>query len=173
MTRMIDRLKATAIKTLKAGKKGKKVYADGGGLYLQVTPGSDSPSRSWIFRYVVAGREHAMGLGSVDFVSLLKAREKAAECRRLRYEGIDPLERRKAARASVAVAADKSTTFKEAAKRLIASKQKGWKNAKHASQWTSTLETYAYPVIGDLPVQAVDTGLVMKILDPIWSTKTE
>lgn len=174
MTRMIHRLSAAAIQTLKPGKKGKKVYADGGGLYLQVTPGSDSPSRSWIFRYVVAGHEHAMGLGPVEMVSLLKAREKAAECRKLRYEGIDPLDRRKAGRASVAVAAAKTvTTFREAAKRLIASKRKGWKNIKHAEQWSSTLETYAYPVIGDLPVQAVDTKLVMKILDPIWATKTE
>jgi Arm DNA-binding domain len=143
-------------------------------LYLQVTAGADDGfRRSWIFRYALAGKEHQAGLGPTHTINLTEARQKATELRKLLYEGKDPLQHRNALRASTAVEAAKATTFRAAAKRLIASKRKGWKNAKHAAQWGSTLETYAYPLIGDLPVQAVDTGLVMKILDPIWSTKTE
>jgi len=150
------------------------MHADGGNLCLQVSEAQDGGlRRSWIFRYAKGGKEHQMGLGPTHTITLADARAEATELRKVLYRGQDPLHQRKAGRASAAVEAAKATTFRDAAKRMIASKQKGWKNAKHASQWTSTLETYAYPLIGDLPVQAVDTGLVMKILDPIWSTKTE
>ena len=64
-------------------------------------------------------------------------------------------------------------TFRQCAEAYLAAHESSWKNAKHRAQWTSTLARYAYPVFGSLPVQAVDIGLVMKVLDPIWQTKTE
>jgi integrase len=145
-------------------------YLDGRGLYLQVRSES---SKSWLLKYSLEKRAREMGLGSAFDFSLADAREERDAMRKLIKRGIDPLELRKAERQAKKLEDAKAITFRAAAARLIASKRKGWKNIKHADQWASTLETYAYPVIGDLPIQAVDTGLVMKILDPIWSTKTE
>ena len=61
----------------------------------------------------------------------------------------------------------------ECAERYIAAHRAGWRNAKHANQWTVTLKTYAYPVFGELPVQTVDLGLVLKAVEPIWTAKPE
>lgn len=146
------------------------LHADGGGLYLQVAA---SGSKSWIYRYQLNGRRRDMGLGSVDVFSLTEAREKASAARRLVAEGIDPIDHRAAQQAATAAAAAKASTFKQAAEAFIDAKRSGWKNAKHASQWSTTLETYVYPTIGHLAVGAIDTALVCKVLDPIWRTKTE
>jgi integrase len=162
----IDLLSATKVKALK--RPGD--YLDGRGLYLQVR---SETSKSWLLKYSIEKRAREMGLGSAFDFSLADAREERDAMRKLIKRGIDPLDLRKAERQAKKLEAAKAITFRAAAVRLIASKRKGWKNEKHAGQWSSTLETYAYPVIGDLPVQSVDTGLVMKILDPIWSTKTE
>jgi integrase len=112
-------------------------------------------------------------LGSLSAVSLSDARTKAAECRALRQDGIDPIEARNAREAQAALDEAKAITFKQAAGRYIDLHRAGWKNAKHAAQWQSTLTTYAYPIIGALSVQAVDTALVCKVLEPIWTEKTE
>jgi integrase len=162
----VDLLSAAKVKSLKAPGD----YLDGRGLYLQVR---SQTSKSWLLKYSMDKRAREMGLGSALDFSLADAREERDALRKLIKRGIDPLELRKAERHAKKLEAAKAITFRAAAARLIASKRKGWKNKKHAAQWTATLETYAYPVIGDLPVQAVDTWLVMKILDPIWSTKTE
>jgi len=114
-----------------------------------------------------------MGLGSINAVSLSKAREKAGECRQLLRDGIDPIERRKAGRAQRQVEDLRSKTFKHCADKYISSHSAGWKNVKHASQWENTLKTYVYPVFGDLPVQSVDTALVIDVLESIWREKTE
>ena len=98
-----------------------------------------------------------MGLGSCITVSLAEARDRALECRKLRANEIDPIDARQAARREVALEQARSLTFREAAKTYIASHSAGWKNEKHAAQWTATLETYAYPLIGNLSIQAVDT----------------
>jgi len=171
---MIHRLSAVTIKTLKPGKNGKKaLYADGGGLWLQVTPGADSPSRSWLFRYTIAKVERAMGLGPLDLVSLAQAREKAAECRKMKYEGIDPLDRRDASKASAASQKAKLMTFDQCAAAFIKSHAPGWRSAKSEEQWTNSLAAYASPAFGAISVKDIDTALVMQALEPIWASKSE
>jgi integrase len=146
------------------------MHTDGGGLYLQVTKGG---ARTWIYRFMLNRRAREMGLGPLHTVSLAEAREKARECRKLRLEGIDPIEARKAKRAEERLAEATAMTFQECAEAYIAAHKAGWKSPKHAKQWPSTLETYVYPVFGALPVQAVDVGLIMKALEPIWQSKPE
>ncbi|MDP6574728.1 MAG: integrase arm-type DNA-binding domain-containing protein [Rhodospirillales bacterium] len=166
MARQIGKLKALNV----ARKKKPGMYADGGGLYLQVTAAG---SRSWIFRYALLGKTRYMGLGPLHAVGLADARKKAAAARQLRHDGIDPIDARNADIVRARLEAAKSISFREAAERHIEAHEAGWRNAKHASQWRSTLETYAHPIFGDLPVQAVDVALVMKVLEPIWAKKTE
>jgi hypothetical protein len=135
-------------------------YPDGGGLYLQVSP---SQSKSWIFRYTLRGRPREMGLGSENAVSLAQARRKAAECRGLLHNRIDPIDARDARRAQEALAEARSISFRQCAQAYVAAHRAGWKNAKHADQWTNTLETYCGPVIGALAVSDVDISLVLKV----------
>jgi integrase len=165
MVRTTRRL--TALKVERAKRPG--MYADGGGLYLQVTEGG----ASWIYRYMLAGRAREMGLGPLALFGLSEARAKALDARRLRHEGIDPIEARRAMRAQVRLDAVKAVTFMECAEAYIKAHRTGWRNGKHAGQWEATLATYAGPVIGALPVQAIDTALVLKVLEPIWATKPE
>lgn len=146
------------------------MLADGGGLYLQVSPAG---AKSWIFRFQLNGRRRDMGLGSLDVFSLADAREKATGARRLVAQGVDPIDHRAAQQAETVAAAAKSVTFRQAAEAYIDANRAGWRNAKHASQWSSTLERYVYPSFGHLPVGSIDTALVCKVLDPIWQTKTE
>jgi integrase len=114
-----------------------------------------------------------MGLGSYITVSLAEARDRALECRKLREKDIDPIDAREEARRQAAIERVKSLKFKDAATAYMAAHRVAWKNDKHAAQWTATLKTYAYPVIGDLPLHLIDTTLVMKVIEPIWSTKPE
>jgi len=179
--------KLTALMVSREKRPG--CYGDGGGLYLQVT---ERGSKSWIYRYWVAerdsttgeltrdpttkkvrGRAREMGLGSCITVSLAEARDRAIECRKLREKEIDPIDAREAARRQAALERARSLRFKEAAGTYMAAHRAAWQNDKHASQWTSTLETYAYPLIGEVSVQAIDTALVMKVIEPIWATKPE
>jgi integrase len=168
MVRQIGRLKALMVS--RAREKG--IYADGGGLYLQV---SAAGTKSWIFRYRLNGRKtpRDMGLGSLDTVTLAKARDKATDARNSILDGIDPIEARKAGRRSEALAAASALTFKDCAEKYIAAHKTGWRNAKHADQWASTLERYTYVSFGKLPVSVIDTALVLKAIEPIWETKTE
>jgi len=150
------------------------MHCDGGGLYLQCTEGADSSvRRSWLFRYATKGRERQMGLGPVDQVSLADARDRAAECRKLRESGIDPIEYRKAAQVQEALEAAKSMTFDECRDAYIKAHAPSWRNAKHNQQWLNTLQSYCSPIFGNIPVQAVDVSFVMNVLAPIWSTKPE
>jgi integrase len=114
-----------------------------------------------------------MGLGSLDAVSLADARSKAAECRKQREQGLDPIDARNALHAAAATERAKFVTFDQCAAKYIAAHRAGWRNPKHASQWKNTLATYASPALGKLPVGSVDVGLVMKVLEPIWATKPE
>lgn len=166
MARMSNRL--TALKVEKTKSHG--MYADGGGLYLRVT---NKGTKNWVLRYMLAGRPRWMGLGPVSLFGLQEARAKALDARRQRHGGVDPIEARKAARQQARLDAAKAITFKECAEKYIEAHKARWKNAKHATQWPSTLKTYAYPVIGSLPVQTIDTALVTKIIEPIWSKKLE
>jgi integrase len=145
-------------------------FGDGHGLYLQVI----SPSnRSWLLRYQRDGRERWMGLGPLHTFALKEARERARTARQQLKDGIDPLDARTAERAKQAVEAVKALTFEEAAQAYFDFHEKKWRNGKHRQQFLSTLKTYAYPVLGRLPIAAIDTGLVLKVVEPIWQDKTE
>jgi integrase len=160
--------KLTAVSILRLKVPG--YYGDGGGLVLQV---SSSGSKSWLFRYSCAGRKHEMGLGSVRTVDLAGAREKAKRCRAQLLEGKDPLDERRTANTTAALERGRQMTFDQCAAAYIDAHRSSWKNAKHAEQWENTLATYASPLIGVLPIAAVDTDLIVKVLSPIWKTKTE
>ena len=168
MARGIQRLSALRVEKL----KDPGYYADGAGLWLQVTP---SGTKSWIFRFMLNGRAREMGLGSLNTFGLAEARAKAADCRKLLHDGIDPIEARNAARAVADLASAKTLTFDQCADAYIASHRAGWKNGKHADQWENTLRDYVSPVFGSIPVSTVDTALVMKALerDKLWTTKSE
>jgi integrase len=166
MPKTVGRLTALKIsRELPAG-----MHADGAGLYLHV---SASGAKSWIYRYSLRHKAREMGLGSLSGLGLADARIKASECRALCQEGLDPIEVRKGREVQATLEAAKAITFKQAAEQYIEAKRPEWKNAKHASQWGSTLNTFTYPVIGAVSVQDVDTTLVQKVLEPIWLTKTE
>jgi integrase len=158
--------KLTALQVEKA-KPGLTLDSDG--LYLQV---GQNGNRSWIYRYTLNGKTRDMGLGSTKAITLKKARELAAEARALRAQGFDPIEHRRQQRSAVVVEAAKAVTFAEAAERFIIAHEAGWRNPKSRLQWRNTIATYANPVIGQLPTSAIDTNLVMKILQPAWATKT-
>jgi integrase len=166
MLRQIGRMSAVAV--ARATEKG--MYHDGGGLYLQVAANG---AKSWIYRYMLSGRAREMGLGPLHIISLSEARTRAAECRRLRLDGIDPIEARATKRDEAKLEAARSMTFDACARAYIDAHEAGWQNAKHREQWRNTLKTYASPEFGNLPVQAVDVRLIMKALEPIWHTKPE
>lgn len=179
------RNKLSAAKVTKCSRPG--YLLDGAGLYLQVasrtpkkpdeqkrTP-ADEVTKSWTFRYRdrVTTKLRELGLGPFPDVSLEEARGKAAELRAVLRDGRDPKAERDRKRAAWKAEAAKGMTFDQAAATCIADKRSGWKNKKHADQWTNTLATYASPVIGSLPVAAIDLPLIRKVLDPIWTTKNE
>jgi hypothetical protein len=160
--------KLTTLSVKRMSKPG--LYGDGDGLYLQVAAGG---TKAWILRYMRAARARKMGLGPFPVLSLVEARQKAFEGRRSLLQGIDPIDARNAARTEAVVRAARALTFAECGKAYIAAHQSGWRNEKHREQWSSTLVRYAFPVIGVLSVAAVDTALVLKVLEPIWNSKPE
>ena len=166
MARIIGRLNPLAV--TRAKRPG--LHPDGGGLYLQITkPGV----KSWLFRFMLNGKARAMGLGPLADVSLVHARGLAGACRRQLLEGVDPIEARRAQRTAAQLEMLKAVTFQQCAEAYIAAHKPGWRSAKHAEQWPNTLKAYAYPVFGALPVQQIDVALVMRMLEPIWTAKTE
>ena len=166
MARAFNRLKDLTVK--RATKPG--LYPDGAGLYLRVGP---TGAKAWVFRYRRDGRLHDLGLGPLHTISLAVARQRAQKCREQRLDGIDPLEAKRAGRAAARLEAAKTMTFEDCAVAYIAAHQAAWTNSKHRKQWPATLTAYAYPVFGALPVNAVDTALVMKVLEPLWVIRTE
>ena len=171
MGEMAKGLRVDRLSALSVGRaKTPGLYPDGRGLYLQVAP---SGARSWILRYRHGGRRRDMGLGAIDVVGLADARMKAAEARKLLDAGHDPIDARNAERAAQARAAAQGMTFEDAARACIDDRKAGWRNAKHAAQWLATLEAYAFPTMGDVAVSAIDSEIVLKVLRPIWSKKTE
>src|SRR6266480_3631106 len=158
-------LTAKAVETLDKG-----YYADGGGLYLQVT---ENGGRSWVFRYQRNGKRHDMGLGPVYLVGLAEARRLTLECRRCLFEGIDPLERKRSRVLAAAVQAAKTITFREAAEQYIAANHQAWHSRDHHARQGGRLRDWVYPVLGTLPVEAMDVALVMKVLEPIWHNMPE
>lgn len=140
------------------------------GLAMQI---NDSGARSWILRATVGARRRDIGLGGFPDVTLAGAREAARTARAKIKEGIDPVEESKAKRSALVAAQAAAITFGEAAAKFIEAHESGWKNAKHAAQWSSTLETYAFPTIGKIRVSDIETAHVITILEKIWTTKTE
>ena len=166
MARRSAVLTARRVQALKAPG----LYADGGGLYLQVVP---TGAKTWIFRFQLAGRRRDMGLGSASVYSLAEAREKASAARRLVAERIDPIDHRARRAAAATLEKAKALTFKTCAEGYLGAHRAGWRNPKHRAQWESTLDSYVYPVLGELAVQVIDVGLVMRAIEPIWSQKPE
>jgi integrase len=173
MGRPLNRLSVRRIKSLKRDGN----YADGGGLYLTVA--KDGRNKSWLFRYASGGRERWMGLGPIETVTLAEAREAALQCRKLRQQGVDPIEQRNAQRAAAKVAAAKTLTFDQCVASYLATHRSKWRSVRHSQQWDRTLRDYASPIIGRLPVASVDTALVMKVLQqdvegkPFWQARPE
>lgn len=148
-------------------------YSVGGaaGLHLQV---SGTGARSWILRTMVGSKRRDIGLGSAREVTLAKAREHAIEIKRkIREEGIDPVAERQSARSTLLAAQAKAITFEECARRVIDKKMKEASNTKHGKQWESTLETYAFPTLGNMSVADVELAHIIEVLRPHWETKTE
>jgi integrase len=145
-------------------------YACGHGLYLQV---SEWGTRSWIFRYQRDGRAVHLGLGSVIYVPLATARDRAFKLRQGLIAGADPLEAKRAERAAAQTAAIKTRTFRECAEAYIAAHEAGWRNGSSSEQWLQSLRDYVFPKLGVLPVGDIDTALVLSVLEPIWKTRTE
>jgi integrase len=171
MARQTERLSPGKVQKATGAAGKTTLLADGNGLYLRIGP---TGAKSWVLRYMAGRKSHDMGLGSLSLVGLREARERSLQQRRsLRLDGIDPIEKRRAARQAAMIEAASAMTFKDCAEAYIAAHKAGWKNPKHAAQWPSTLGTYVYPIFGALPVQAVDVGLVTKAIEPIWAKKPE
>jgi integrase len=164
--RQIHRL--TAMWVAKVSQPG--YFADGAGLYLQVSP---TLTKSWIFRYTRNGKSREMGVGSLRDVSLAEARVRAEEARKQLSHDIDPISVRDELRLQERLQRAGTISFAKCAEKYIAAHRAAWRNEKHADQWKNTLETYADPVIGALAVRDVDTELVLRVLEPIWVTKSE
>ncbi|HVD73064.1 MAG TPA: Arm DNA-binding domain-containing protein, partial [Xanthobacteraceae bacterium] len=129
-------------------------YACGPNLYLQI---SEWGTKSWLFRFRIRGRARHMGLGPVDLVTLAEARDKAHELRRQVLNGVDPLEAKRTTERALVLAEAKQRTFKETALAYIAAHEAGWKGDKSRQQWTLSLEKHAFPKLGALMVNEVDT----------------
>lgn len=147
-------------------------HAVGGvtGLYLCV---NEAKGRSWVLRILVGSKRRHVGLGGYPTVTLAQAREKAREVREQVLKGVDPVEERRAVLRDLKVRQASRRTFEEVAQAYIAYQEHSWKNKKHRKQWSSTLEAYAYPIIGQMPVDAVTEQSVIAVLEPIWKLKTE
>ena len=148
------------------------LHAVGGinGLGLKVTPAG---TRAWVLRTVVAGKRREYGVGGYPTVTLASARERARSMLDQLFAGIDPAVTKKQAKSALAAQRAKAVNFKTLAEQYIAQHEAGWKNAKHAAQWTSTLETYAFPTIGNMVAADIDTPSVLRVLEPIWTNKSE
>jgi Arm DNA-binding domain len=164
----------TAAQIEKGTKPGR--YGDGAGLYLLVR---SKETKFWLFRYTRHGKMREMGLGPAKgrtAVSLSQARAKARQLHAIFREGRDPLAESKAekakAEADAAKAQAEAITFAEVADMFIAAHEASWRSPKHRQQWQNTLRDHVLLAIGDLPVGSVDTGAVVKIIEPLWRKKT-
>ena len=144
------------------------LYGDGGGLWLQVTTSPlGHANRSWLFRFRLGGRRREMGLGAIHIVGLKEARERASELRRIVYRGSDPIAQRREERTSRAIETTKAMTFDECASAYAAAHSSKW-SRKHCHQWTTSISEFVSPIIGKLPVAAIDVALIIRVLEPIW-----
>ncbi len=164
-------LGALAVSKIVQSKKP-GMHAVGGvdGLLLQITK---TGATSWLLRVMIAGKRRGMGLGAYPSVGVAAAREKARAARRQIEEGLDPIELRHTIRREAVIARANTKTFDQCAKAMLEAKGLGWKNEKHRAQWSSTLLTYASPILGRMPVREIEMAHVLRVLSPIWTVKTE
>jgi integrase len=180
-TKKSERLTAKKVaKLIRRGVKGK--FHDGHGLHLQI---QNRNNASWFLRYERDGKEHFPGLGPVHIVGLKLARERAQALRLQLLNGVDPIAAKKAVKAQRALAAAKAMTFSQACAAYLQQHGAKWRNARHAQQWPSSLAAYAAPIIGKLPIDAIDVPLILKILEQpvparngspaggLWATRPE
>ena len=146
----------------KLTKRGR--VAVGHGAFLQI---SEFGTRSWVFRYVVNGRAHHVGLGSCTYVTLAEARQKAFEYRRLLAAGGDPLQAQRAAKGERLLASTPARTFQQVALEYIAQHEREWRSDHSRRQWRASLTRYAFPKIGSMAIADVDVAAVLSVLDPI------
>ena len=148
------------------------LWAVGGvaGLYLHV---NDRGARSWILRVVVGDKRRDMGLGGYPDIGVADARQKAREARLKIEQGIDPILLRKQAKSELMALQATDKTFEQAAGEYIKIHADSWSNDKHRKQWERTLAAYAFPVVGKLSLRHIRQEHILKILEPIWTTKTE
>lgn len=167
MAKKAKELSAMAVSRIKQNGR----FAVGGvdGLCLRVTGGS----RSWVLRVMIDTKRCDIGLGGFPDVPLGEARDKARELRKQIRDGINPIVERQTQRFQAKLQKAKKKTFQECSLAYIDAHQAAWKNDKHRKQWNSTLENYAFPIIGKLPVDDIETTLVMQVIEPIWHDKTE
>ena len=150
--------------------KAPGLYGDGAGLWLNVTEGG---SKSWVLRYTQGGKERRAGLGPFPEVTLAEARESAVNFRRQLRNGQDPVQEKRQAKAAAQAEQAKSVTFDWCAEKYIAAHKPSWKNPKHGDQWTNTIATYVSPIMGGTAVDRIETAHIMRVLEPIWTTKAE
>jgi integrase len=160
--------KLTALQVKSISDPGR--HGDGDGLYLNVAP---SGSKSWVQRIVIAGRRRDIGLGPFPTVSLAQARGMAASNRAAVADGRNPLAEKREAKAAAQQGAPSVPTFAQAALQVIELRRPTWSNPKHAAQWTATLRTYAFPVLGDMAVDSITAADALAVLEPIWTAKPE
>ena len=160
--------KLTALQVKSISDPGR--HGDGDGLYLNVAP---SGSKSWVQRIVIAGRRRDIGLGPFPTVSLAQARGMAASNRAAVADGRNPLAEKREAKAAAQQGVPSVPTFAQAALQVIELRRPTWSNPKHAAQWTATLRTYAFPVLGDMAVDSITAADALAVLEPIWTAKPE
>ncbi len=162
-----DRLTDRKIATLKIPG----FYADGDRLYLDH---KSPPSKYFVVRYTgLDGKSHDLGLGLYPAVSLGEARRRRDQALALLRSGVDPVEDPRRRKLAARIEQRRVMTFAQCARAFIRANEAAWRNAKHAKQWPATLQTYAYPVLGDLPVDAIETPHILQVLQPIWQDRTE
>ena len=165
------RLNFAFVKTVKySGRNGPDKYSDEHGLILRVMPAG---SKQWIWRGMVNGRRRDLGLGGFPYLSLAEAREKAMDYRRLARAGGDPATARPTPKPTTKPSKSRAPTFKKVAAEVIDFHRPTWRNPRSAAQWESSLRDYAYPVLGNKPVDEITSAHVLRVLQPIWNTKRE
>ena len=161
-------MRLTTKRVARALRTGRGRYPDGDGLYLQVTAVGRG---SWLLRYERAGKERMLGLGPIQTIGLAEARTRARTARQSLLDNIDPIDSRRAQKAQRALEQAKSMTFEQAARKFHSAHDGKWRNRRHAAEWLGSLERYVFPHIGALSIAAIDIGLVLKCIEPDWSTK--
>jgi integrase len=173
---MPKRIKEFDARDLKSVGRGVHFVGGVGGLTLQVKQPSHPdlpPPASWVLRAYVGSKRRNFGLGPYPEVSLAEARQKATDYKRLCLQGIDPLQRRYEQRRQADAQRIANATFRQVAEQYLSTHEVNYRNEKHAKQWRASLTNYAYPVIGNIPVRHVTVEDVLRVLQPLWTSRTE